>query len=502
MSTFQNPSPSPHPFNQWLESNTNIVPSMTKDKENQDINSSSNDRDLPFFTPTRVEWHETNDNKPSLDDSCSSSATTSRDSSRPPSPISLRPIGTPPPHRSVTNSPAPSSGSLMNSNSGNGPNNSGNMNPNPNALNLTNPSFSPLGGLNVPINIPIRSNSAGSLAPSSNFMLPPQHTRTQMGPNIGIQQPPNPSFSSFGSQFLSPGFPSNQYTSPLRTGMGENRIPSPFHSSFTGSESPNPYPLSGHSPSPGGWNEEEGDSGDEMQSALDLESLEHAAYEEERRRSGDTSPLDGPRSGYNSAHSSGPSSHNNSRRNSGELDNPFYLPALPTFPGGIHGGINQMILNLTPEQVQGNVVRLAKSHAGSRFIQQKLEAHDPVFFSLFYDEMCDHVPELMVDNFGHFAIEKLILMCTDEQCLGLLTRLAPAIGIVACQKHVRQLLPCAPQTRLSRTSFLILIAFLVFFLFLPHHRAALVFKRLSIRYIPHPKSTPSSNRYVLISCVS
>lgn len=49
--------------------------------------------------------------------------------------------------------------------------------------------------------------------------------------------------------------------------------------------------------------------------------------------------------------------------------------------------------------------------------------------------MREHVPELCIDNFGHFAIEKLIALCNDEQALTLLQRLAPSINIVACQKH-------------------------------------------------------------------
>ena len=120
---------------------------------------------------------------------------------------------------------------------------------------------------------------------------------------------------------------------------------------------------------------------------------------------------------------------------------PLFLPALPTFPSSAPPGLAQVnlgpnpLLNLTVDAVRGAVMRLVKTHAGSRFVQQKLDARDAAFFALFYDEMKDHVPELMVDNFSHFAIEKLIAACSDEQCLQLLQRLAPAIAVVACQKH-------------------------------------------------------------------
>lgn len=99
---------------------------------------------------------------------------------------------------------------------------------------------------------------------------------------------------------------------------------------------------------------------------------------------------------------------------------------------------HQPLINLTPEQVVGNVLRLAKTHSGSRFMQSKLDARDIVYFNLFYEEMKEHVPDLMIDNFGHFAIEKLIALCNDEQCLYLLQRLAQSLPIVACQKHGKQ----------------------------------------------------------------
>jgi len=40
-----------------------------------------------------------------------------------------------------------------------------------------------------------------------------------------------------------------------------------------------------------------------------------------------------------------------------------------------------------------------------------------------------------VDNFGHFAIEKLILRCSEEDRLLILRKLAPSMSTVACQKH-------------------------------------------------------------------
>lgn len=105
-------------------------------------------------------------------------------------------------------------------------------------------------------------------------------------------------------------------------------------------------------------------------------------------------------------------------------------PPPPQFPP-----TNAPMLNLTREQLVGNVVNLAKTHNGSRFIQQKLEVRDPEMFDIFLKEMSENVPDLMVDNFGHFAIEKLIQYCNDEQNTTLLRKLSTSITAVACQKH-------------------------------------------------------------------
>jgi hypothetical protein len=60
--------------------------------------------------------------------------------------------------------------------------------------------------------------------------------------------------------------------------------------------------------------------------------------------------------------------------------------------------------NMSLEQLTGNVLRLAKSHNGSRIIQQKLDAKDSRYVNVCFTEMKEHVAELMSDNFGHFAI--------------------------------------------------------------------------------------------------
>jgi len=230
--------------------------------------------------------------------------------------------------------------------------------------------------------------------------------------------------------------------------------PSALHSaraspaSFTRPLNPRSLPSGYHGGGPGEWDNYSsrsgsvgGGDGDDFDNDEDDEDEAFDSYDQRERLAQLAS-----RNDFNPAANNGGSLYSSSSRRGDQTDpsheqSPLFLPALPTFPTSAPPGLQQVnlgpnpLLTLTADAVRGNVMRLVKSHAGSRFVQQKLDARDPGFFALFYEEMADHVPELMVDNFSHFAIEKLIAACNDEQCLLLLQHLAPAIGVVACQKH-------------------------------------------------------------------
>jgi hypothetical protein len=81
----------------------------------------------------------------------------------------------------------------------------------------------------------------------------------------------------------------------------------------------------------------------------------------------------------------------------------------------------------------GKVVLLAKSQSGSRFVQEKL--NEPEYFNLFYNELKVQVADLMMDNFGHYAIEALFAVSDNEQRLFLVMNLAPSIAVVSCHKQ-------------------------------------------------------------------
>jgi hypothetical protein len=97
------------------------------------------------------------------------------------------------------------------------------------------------------------------------------------------------------------------------------------------------------------------------------------------------------------------------------------------------------------KHVAGRVVKIAQTHNGSVFLQRVLgeietkcgvkSAHQDPFFRLIWEEMKDQAVKLMVDNVGHFAIEKLMVLCSSEQIMYLVQVVSVSIDSVACQKH-------------------------------------------------------------------
>jgi len=81
----------------------------------------------------------------------------------------------------------------------------------------------------------------------------------------------------------------------------------------------------------------------------------------------------------------------------------------------------------------GRVVYLAKSESGSRFVQEKVG--NPRYLKVFFQEMKKRLPELMTDNFGHYAVETLFTHCSSNQRITLLQNLGPSLPNVACHKQ-------------------------------------------------------------------
>jgi len=57
------------------------------------------------------------------------------------------------------------------------------------------------------------------------------------------------------------------------------------------------------------------------------------------------------------------------------------------------------------------------------------------YFPIFFEELMQQLPDMIVDNFAHFAIEKLFLCCSPNQIIQILNNLRSFMASVACQKH-------------------------------------------------------------------
>ena len=71
---------------------------------------------------------------------------------------------------------------------------------------------------------------------------------------------------------------------------------------------------------------------------------------------------------------------------------------------------NIPIPNSVAEAV-GNIVKLCKTHDGSRFVQDRLEDGSPADVATFFAEMKGQIAMLMMDSFGHFAAGLCELCC-------------------------------------------------------------------------------------------
>ena len=58
---------------------------------------------------------------------------------------------------------------------------------------------------------------------------------------------------------------------------------------------------------------------------------------------------------------------------------------------------------------------MAKDQLGCRFLQKQIEEGSPQDVQLIFNEIIDHVVELMINPFGNYLIQKLIDVCSEDQ---------------------------------------------------------------------------------------
>ncbi|KAF7186066.1 Pumilio domain-containing protein C6G9.14 [Pseudocercospora fuligena] len=87
------------------------------------------------------------------------------------------------------------------------------------------------------------------------------------------------------------------------------------------------------------------------------------------------------------------------------------------------------------EQLVGEIYGLCKDQHGCRFLQRKLEERNEQTVKTIFEEVKDHMIELMVDPFGNYLCQKLLESVNDEQRTALIVNAAPAMTKIALNQH-------------------------------------------------------------------
>ncbi|EME85772.1 uncharacterized protein MYCFIDRAFT_150818 [Pseudocercospora fijiensis CIRAD86] len=87
------------------------------------------------------------------------------------------------------------------------------------------------------------------------------------------------------------------------------------------------------------------------------------------------------------------------------------------------------------EQLVGEIYGLCKDQHGCRFLQRKLEERNEQTVKTIFEEVKDHMIELMVDPFGNYLCQKLLESVNDEQRTALIVNAAPAMNKIALNQH-------------------------------------------------------------------
>jgi hypothetical protein len=85
--------------------------------------------------------------------------------------------------------------------------------------------------------------------------------------------------------------------------------------------------------------------------------------------------------------------------------------------------------------VIGHIYSLCKDQHGCRFLQKKLEDRDPMVVEIIFNEVYDHMTELMIDPFGNYLCQKLLEHCNDEQRLHIIEKVAPDLVKISKNMH-------------------------------------------------------------------
>ncbi|CAH2069734.1 unnamed protein product [Thlaspi arvense] len=90
------------------------------------------------------------------------------------------------------------------------------------------------------------------------------------------------------------------------------------------------------------------------------------------------------------------------------------------------------------EEARGKILIMAKDQHGCRYLQRKFAEKDENDIETIFDEIIDHISELMMDPFGNYLVQKLLDVCSEDQRMQIvhcITRRAGVLIRISCDMH-------------------------------------------------------------------
>ena len=87
------------------------------------------------------------------------------------------------------------------------------------------------------------------------------------------------------------------------------------------------------------------------------------------------------------------------------------------------------------EDLVGEIYGLCKDQHGCRYLQRKLDERDEATIQAIFDEVKEHIIDLMTDPFGNYLCQKLLECTNDEQRNSLIHNAMPAMTKIALNQH-------------------------------------------------------------------
>ena len=97
--------------------------------------------------------------------------------------------------------------------------------------------------------------------------------------------------------------------------------------------------------------------------------------------------------------------------------------------------LSKFSVTSSPEELTGHIYMIAKDQYGCRLLQRMLDEQKAHIVDLTFNEVFDHMNELMTDPFGNYLCQKLIEHCNEQQRFAIIQKVAPDLVAISLNMH-------------------------------------------------------------------